>query len=188
MKNETVLKFLAKFEGIPPSELITEEIGVIYDLGKYSKGTTEYSRKIADILWEASTNETVPAAVSEEALAKFGDLLKGWEYHIAKDYFERVLTCLRKHQSSYECLKIFEKIVKNVSYFRRAEDRKDDSDEDPSDMILTASYAINRYIEEQDLVTAFFDDMKHYCSKVKGAKFKKDPKKQVFAGKAKHED
>jgi len=164
---------------------------VIYDLGKYKKGETAHSKDIANALLGYATSLEVPTSVSDQATTKFGDLMKRWKYSVTVPFFQQLIDNLKNHQCSVQSLRILKKMVKEVEYISITTGNSD-SDDDILDRVLNSREALNKMLEDEDLIALFVKDLVHYCDFAKKeAKSLKSSDKiegHIFSGHSTHSD
>ncbi len=116
MKPELILLFLNLISDIPYSEMIPEEVEVIFKLGENSTGKSEFSKRSGDMLWEASTSNDTIESVSKLATTRICTLLKKWHYSVAEKFFTGILENLKGFKAGLESLEIFKTIVFDIKY------------------------------------------------------------------------
>ena len=183
MQTHHVMQFLNKFKAEKDAKIIPEAVNCIYEMGKFSKGTTEHSQSIADLLWRFATDQQNPLEVSNIAITKLADLLKKWKYSTAKPYFYKCLDNLRNHQASIESIKILRRIFRDVEYILTSFDRKKAEDKDfergdkasddnedqeenirknEDENIICTSACILHFIEKENIIEVFLQDFREY--------------------------
>lgn len=130
MQSHHVMQFLNKFQEEKEAKIIPEAVNCIFEMGKYSKGSQDQSRSIANLLWRFSTDQNNPLDVSNIAITKFCELLKKWKYSDAKSYFYGCLNNLKNHVASIESIKILRRIFRDVEFILTHFDRKKQTDSD----------------------------------------------------------
>ena len=202
MKNHHVVQFLDKFTKDKEVKIIPEAVNCIFEMGKSSKASNEHSASVAELLWRFATDDKNPFDVSDIAITKLGDLLKKWKFSTAKSYFYKCLDNLKSHYSSIESLKILKKIIKEVDYSKfifdseesgslaTTEEEKTNETEKPEDKINSKGDAIIFFIEKENLVEVFLENLRCYSkvsqTKIDQVKDKSKIKEFKFEGRYDH--
>ena len=207
MQSHHVMQFLNKFQEDKDAKIIPEAVNCIFEMGKYSKGSQDQSRSIANLLWRFSTDQNNPLDVSNIAISKFCELLKKWKYSDAKSYFFSCLNNLKNYNASIESIKILRKIFRDVEFILTHFDRKkqvdsddekqtketqDETDQKASEDedIIWTSACILHFIEKENLIDVFLDNFVNYSkvsqSKLTEIKEKTKVHEFVFEGRYDH--
>ena len=201
MKSHHVMQFLDKFTKDKDVKIIPEAVNCIFEMGKSSKASSEHSASVAELLWRFATDDKNPFDVSDIAITKLGDLLKKWKFSTAKSYFYKCLDNLKTHYSSIESLKILKKIIKEVDYSKfifdseesgslaTAEESKTE-EEGEEEKINSKGEAILFFIEKENLIEIFLEDLRTYSkvsqTRISDVKDKSKIKEFKFEGRYDH--
>lgn len=153
------LEFLiAKISEIPPSEIIPEEIDLVYELGRYSVRPVAFVKKTCDFYWNIIT-EAKPSSssnISDLALNRFCDIMKGWE--LREQRFQVLLDCIEnieKEVSVLSSIKIMKKLI----------------DTYPSSPTATEQYTkttcLDHLVSEKGLLKTLIHNLKEFKAKIK---------------------
>ena len=202
MKSDHVMQFLDKFTNDKDVKIIPEAVNCIFEMGKSSKALKEHTASVAELLWRFATDDKNPFDVSDIAITKLGDLLKKWKFSTAKSYFYKCLNNLKSHYSSIESLKILKSIIKDVDYssflfdteesgsLATAEEDKTPEEEEKEPKISSKGDAILFFIENEDLIKVFLENLTTYSKvsqrRISDVKDKSKIKEFKFEGRYDH--
>ena len=202
MQNHHVMQFLNKFLESSDAIITPEAISCISEMGKYSRGSLEQSKSIADLLWRFSTSQTKLLEISSIAITKLCELMKIFKYSEAKPFFINCLDNLRIGVALINTIKILRSLFKEVEYVLTHFDTRRNADSDEKwtkeaqdeieqkttedENIICTSACIRHYIDNEGLVDVLIDNLMKY-SKITQSRLCKVKEKQkahefVFEG------
>ena len=208
MQPHHVMQFLNKITAEKDAKIIPEAVNCVYEMGKYTKDSTETSQAIVNLLWRFATDQQNPLDVSNTAITKLADLLKKWKFSTAKTYFYKCLDNLKNHNAEIESMKILKRIFRDVEYpltsfgneqvesrQKEGEDKaanlEENKKDEKEDGIVNTSTCILHFIEKENILQVFLDDFKHYNKKTQSnyekVKDKSKVKEHVFDGRYDHQ-
>lgn len=203
MQSHHVMQFLNKFLESSDAIITPEAISCISEMGKYSRGSPEQSKSIADLLWRFSTGQTKYLEISSIAITKFCELMKKFKYSEAKPYFINCLDNLRNGVASINTIRILRSLFREVEYVlthfdtrrqadsddeRRTKEAQDEIEQKTTEdeNIICTSACIRHYIDNEGLVDVLLDNLVKYSkitqSRLGEVKEKQKAHEFVFEG------
>ena len=148
---------ITKISEIPPNEIISEEIELVYELSRYTLRPVSYIKKSCDFYWNIITeSKTFNSAISEQALNRFCDIMKGWE--LREQRFNVLLDCIaniEKGVSVLSSIKIMKKLIDNYPSSPSATEQ------------YTKSTCVDHLVAEKGLLKVLVDNLKEFKSSIK---------------------
>jgi len=102
-KEEQIEFIIEKISEIEPSEMIPDEIELVYELSRFSSKSSTYTNKAKEFFWKiiCDPENLYPTEIREPALYKFCYIMRSW------DLIEERVTVL------YDCVEN----IKNVTHY-----------------------------------------------------------------------
>ena len=165
-KAEHLEFIITKISEIPVNEIISEEIELVYELSRYSLRPISYVKKSCDFYWNI-IREAKPssAEISEQALNRFCDIMKGWE--LREQRFNVLLDCIAnidKEVSVLASIKIMKKLIDNYPSTASATEQ------------YTKTTCLDHLVAEKGLLKALIHDLKEFKANIKS----KLPEKETY--------
>jgi hypothetical protein len=115
-KNDHLSFLIKKISEIPPQDIISDEIELVYELSRYSLKATGFTKKARDFYWSIilDTEDTYTTEITELTLDKFCDIMKTWE--LREERMDVLMECienLEKRRSILSSIRIMKKIIEN---------------------------------------------------------------------------
>lgn len=163
-----------KIAQIAPEKVVNEEVELLFAMGKYTKGTAEYSVKIAQLLWQISTREDMgyKKEISELGMSRFCEMVSYFEKPNKEKFFLQCIENLQEHKCAYQSITILKKMIKDLKSNERTDQMATrivmhaDPDNTPEYM-KTADEFIAYLVNEKQLLEVFFKDFDYYTEQVK---------------------
>jgi len=157
-KNEHLDFFIKKIAEIPPSDIIPDEIELVYELSKYSLRTSGFTKRARDFYWSiiSDVKSKYSNEIIELTLNKFCDIMKTWEL---RD--ERI-------QVLYDCTENIQKDVSVLTSIRIMKKLIDHYPTSPATSEkFTKSSAIEHLCTEKNLLSLLIKDLKAFKTTIK---------------------
>jgi len=157
-KNDHLDFLIKKIGEIAPSDIIPDEIELVYEMSKYSLRTSGFTKKARDFYWNIITDSKSKYSneILDLTLNKFCDIMKTWEL---KDERINVLyMCVDNVQNEISVLgsiKIMKKLIEHYSNSPASSEK------------FTKSSAIEHLCKEKNLLPILIHELKTFKSAVK---------------------
>lgn len=148
---------IGKISEIPPSEIISEEIDLVYELSRYSLRPVAFVKKSCDFYWNIITEtKNFSSNISELALNRFCDIMKGWE--LREQRYQVLLDCIaniEKGTSVLASIKILKKLIDNYPSGPSVSEQ------------YTKSSCVDHLVSEKGLLKVLIQNLKDFKAKIK---------------------
>jgi len=80
-KEDQIEFIIEKISEIEPSEMIPDEIELVYELSRFSSKSSTYTSKAKGFFWKiiCDPENAYPAEIREPALSKFCSIMRSWD-------------------------------------------------------------------------------------------------------------
>lgn len=103
---------LQKLKSLNISKLIPEELDLFGVLAKYQQSGS--ITQVPDLLWDIAISQEADFAITEKAIQRFSDSLRGVNYKYGRKYIYSIIDILKEenHPASLNVIKLFMGAIK----------------------------------------------------------------------------
>lgn len=158
LQNSHLDFLIEKIAKIPATEMIQEEIDLIYELNRLSSKTSGFTKKALDFYWTiiTDTSNRYSSELVEFTLGKYCDIVRGWD--LKEERLEALHHCVENVEKNFavlNSLKIMKKLIEQHSISVTSTDK------------LTKRSCIEHLCSDKQLLKIIIHDLKSFKENIK---------------------
>jgi len=157
-KNEHLDFLIKKISNIPPSDIIPDEIELVYELSRFCLKGSEFTKKARDFFWNIISDEKgeFSQQITELTLNKFCDIMKNWELKDERiDVLYGCVNNIKSEVSVLASIKILKKLIEHYPSISATSEG------------FTKATCVEHLCKEKDMLTILINDLKLFKSNIK---------------------